>query len=165
MDYQGQVIGINSAKYTQTGFQGMGFSIPITDAMPTIQELIKSGVATHPALLVSTDDQYNSYAQSNNKPLGAYIANESSSSNAWRNIFKTITLHCRNPVQKGGLSLICTILIFTSWFTSGIRRSDDGSSVRHISTTAVKVKRVLRKNTRSMMLRKPVNLKVGHFQT
>lgn len=74
VDYQGLVIGINSAKYAQTGFEGMGFSIPITDALPTIQELIKSGVAKHPALLVSTDDQYNAYAQSNNKPLGAYIS-------------------------------------------------------------------------------------------
>ncbi|HEY8910568.1 MAG TPA: trypsin-like peptidase domain-containing protein [Desulfosporosinus sp.] len=74
VDYQGQVIGINSAKYAQQGFEGMGFSIPISDAMPTIQQLMASGVATHPALLVSTDDQYNTYAQTNNKPLGAYIA-------------------------------------------------------------------------------------------
>jgi len=77
VNYQGLVIGINSAKYAQTGFEGMGFSIPITDAMPTIQQLIKSGVAKHPALLVSTNDQYNSYAQSNNKPLGAYISDVS----------------------------------------------------------------------------------------
>ncbi|OLN31204.1 S1C family serine protease [Desulfosporosinus metallidurans] len=75
VDYQGQVIGINSAKYAQSGFEGMGFSIPISDAMPTIQQLIATGVAKHPALLVSTDDQYIAYAQSNNKPLGAYISN------------------------------------------------------------------------------------------
>jgi serine protease Do len=74
VDYQGQVIGINSAKYAVTGFEGMGFSIPITDAMPTIQQLIQYGVAKHPALLVSTSDQYNTYAKANNKPLGAYIA-------------------------------------------------------------------------------------------
>jgi len=52
----------------------MGFSIPISDAMPIIQQLIKSGVAKHPALLVSINDQYNTYAQSNNKPQGAYIS-------------------------------------------------------------------------------------------
>ncbi|MDP4127033.1 MAG: trypsin-like peptidase domain-containing protein [Bacillota bacterium] len=75
VDYQGQVIGINSAKYAQSGFEGMGFSIPISDALPTIQQLISTGVAKHPALLVSTDDQYISYAQTNNKPLGAYISN------------------------------------------------------------------------------------------
>jgi len=74
VDYQGQVIGINSAKYAEPGFEGMGFAIPISDAIPTIQQLITSGVAKHPALLVSTDDQYNTYAQSNNKPLGTYIS-------------------------------------------------------------------------------------------
>ena len=74
VDYQGQVIGINSAKFAETGFEGMGFSIPISDATPTINQLIATGVAKHPALLVSTDDQYNTYAQSNNKPLGAYIS-------------------------------------------------------------------------------------------
>ncbi|WP_088188191.1 trypsin-like peptidase domain-containing protein [Desulfosporosinus sp. FKA] len=74
VDYQGNVIGINSAKYAQSGFEGMGFSIPISDALPTIEQLIKTGVATHPALLVTTNDQYLSYAQDNNLPLGAYIA-------------------------------------------------------------------------------------------
>ena len=74
VDYQGKVIGINSAKYAQTGFEGMGFSIPISDAMPTINQLIATGVATHPALMVSINDQYDTYAENNNKPLGAYIA-------------------------------------------------------------------------------------------
>ncbi|KLU65471.1 serine protease Do-like HtrB [Desulfosporosinus acididurans] len=74
VDYQGNVIGINSAKYAESGFEGMGFSIPISDALPTIEQLIKTGVATHPALLVTTNDQYLSYAQDNNLPLGAYIA-------------------------------------------------------------------------------------------
>jgi len=73
VNYQGQVIGINSAKYAVTGFEGMGFSIPITDAMPTIQQLIQFGVAKHPALLVSTNDQYSAYSTINNKPPGAYI--------------------------------------------------------------------------------------------
>lgn len=74
VNYQGQVIGINSVKYAQTGFEGMGFAIPISDALPTLQQLIDSGVAKHPALLVSTDDQYNDYAKVNNKPQGAYIS-------------------------------------------------------------------------------------------
>ncbi|WP_298201569.1 trypsin-like peptidase domain-containing protein [Desulfosporosinus sp.] len=74
VNYQGQVIGINSVKYAETGFEGMGFAIPISDALPTIQQLIASGVAKHPALSVSTDDQYNTYAKTNNKPQGAYIS-------------------------------------------------------------------------------------------
>jgi len=74
VNYQGQVIGINSVKYAETGFEGMGFAIPISDALPTLQQLINSGVAKHPALLVSTDNQYNSYAKSNNMVQGAYIS-------------------------------------------------------------------------------------------
>lgn len=74
VNYQGQVIGITSVKYVEKGFEGMGFAIPISDALPTLQQLMTSGVAKHPALLVSTNDQYLTYAKSNNKPLGAYIA-------------------------------------------------------------------------------------------
>lgn len=78
VDYQGKVIGITSAKYAQTGFEGMGFAIPISDALPTIEQLIQTGKATHPALYVSINDQYNDYAKSNNLPQGAYVANVTS---------------------------------------------------------------------------------------
>lgn len=78
VDYQGKVIGINSAKYAQSGFEGMGFSIPISDALPTIQQLIQKGSASHPALYISINDQYYSYAQSNNLPQGAYVADVTS---------------------------------------------------------------------------------------
>jgi serine protease Do len=74
VDYQGLVIGINSAKFAETGYEGMGFTIPISSALPTIQQLIDTGIAKHPALLVSVNDQYNAYAQANNLPQGAYIA-------------------------------------------------------------------------------------------
>ncbi len=74
VNYQGEVIGINSAKYAQTGFEGMGFAIPMSDANSIIQQLIQSGTAKHPALLVSVNDQYLSYAQTNNLPVGAYVA-------------------------------------------------------------------------------------------
>ncbi|MEA4902920.1 S1C family serine protease [Desulfitobacterium sp.] len=74
VNYEGKVIGINSAKYAKSGFEGMGFSIPISDALPTIEQIIKTGKASHPALYVSVSDQYNAYAQSHNLPGGAYIA-------------------------------------------------------------------------------------------
>lgn len=73
VNYAGEVIGINSAKYAENGFEGMGFAIPITEAATIIQQLIESGVAKHPALLVSVSDQYLLYAEEKNLPLGAYI--------------------------------------------------------------------------------------------
>lgn len=74
VNYKGEVIGINSAKYAEQGFEGMGFAIPISDANPIIKQLIQSGVAKHPALLVSINDQYLSNAKTNKLPLGAYVA-------------------------------------------------------------------------------------------
>lgn len=75
VNYQGQVIGINSVKNQQQGFEGMGFAIPITDAMPTIQQIIEKGYASHPALLVQINNNYSAeYAQAKGWPVGAYIA-------------------------------------------------------------------------------------------
>lgn len=73
VNYSGEVIGINSAKYAEEGFEGMGFAIPISDAIPIIEQLIENGAAAHPALMVSISDQYLQYAKQNNLPLGAYI--------------------------------------------------------------------------------------------
>src|SRR5699024_2918814 len=42
----GQVIGINSAKISSTVAEGMGFAIPINDAVPVINELIENGYVT-----------------------------------------------------------------------------------------------------------------------
>lgn len=78
VNYSGQVIGINSAKNQEAGFEGMGFAIPITDAMPTIEQLISKGYASHPALLVSIDGRYTEeYAAQRGWPAGAYVASVS----------------------------------------------------------------------------------------
>lgn len=73
VNYAGEIIGINSAKYAESGFEGMGFAIPITEATSVITQLIDNGAAKHPALLVSVSDQYLLYAKEQNLPLGAYI--------------------------------------------------------------------------------------------
>ncbi len=78
VNYSGQVIGINSAKNQEPGFEGMGFAIPISDAMPTVQQLIQKGYASHPAILVSIDGRYTEeYATQKGWPAGAYVASVS----------------------------------------------------------------------------------------
>jgi serine protease Do len=52
----GQVIGINSAKIASTGVEGMGFAIPINEARPVIDDLIKYGHVNYPALGISAED-------------------------------------------------------------------------------------------------------------
>ncbi len=75
VNYSGQVIGINSAKNNTPGFEGMGFAIPITDALPTIQQIIEKGFVSHPALQVNIDDRYSpEYASYRGWPAGCYIA-------------------------------------------------------------------------------------------
>jgi len=39
----GQVVGINSSKIVQEGFEGIGFAIPISDAKPIIDDLMTHG--------------------------------------------------------------------------------------------------------------------------
>ncbi|AHF08314.1 S1C family serine protease [Desulfitobacterium metallireducens] len=75
VNYQGQVVGINSVKNAEPGFEGMGFAIPITDALPFIQQMIEKGYASHPGLYVSIDDRYTEeWAAQQGWPAGAYIA-------------------------------------------------------------------------------------------
>lgn len=47
----GQVVGINSAKIAETDYEGIGFAIPINEALPIIQELMQYGHVTGRAAL------------------------------------------------------------------------------------------------------------------
>ena len=61
----GQVIGINSSKIVSTGYEGMAFAIPITDAKPIIDDIISNGYVTNrPKLGISyvTASQYREYS-------------------------------------------------------------------------------------------------------
>ncbi len=74
VNWQGQVIGINSAKNQEPGFEGMGFAIPISDAWPVITQLIKTGRASHAGLLVQINERYNEeFAQAKGWPAGALV--------------------------------------------------------------------------------------------
>ena len=71
----GEVIGIVTAKYASTGVEGLGFAIPINDAVGIASDLITKGYVTGKAYMgVSIDQRYNSlYSQYYNMPLGAYV--------------------------------------------------------------------------------------------
>lgn len=75
----GQVIGINSSKIVSTGYEGMAFSIPISDAKPIIDDLVANGMVTNrPKLGISYTAamQYQQYAmiiQLKDLPAGSLI--------------------------------------------------------------------------------------------
>lgn len=58
VDADGKVIGINSAKISKEGVEGLGFAIPINAARPILQDLIQNGKVVRPYLgLYGLDQQ------------------------------------------------------------------------------------------------------------
>lgn len=53
---QGQLVGINSMKIAESGVEGVGFSIPIDDALSILKQLETNGKVEHPTLGVSLQD-------------------------------------------------------------------------------------------------------------
>lgn len=78
LDMNGNVIGINSAKYSDTDVEAMGYAIPISDANPIIDALINqtSIPESEQAYLgIVGTDVTDSYSQSFGLPTGVYITN------------------------------------------------------------------------------------------
>ena len=78
----GQVVGVVTAKYADTGVEGIGFAVPISDAAAIANDLITKGYVTGKAYLgVTINTNYNSmYAQYYGWPLGAYVDDVSAGS-------------------------------------------------------------------------------------
>ena len=72
---RGEVIGVVTAKYSKSGVEGLGFAIPINDAIRIAEDLVTKGYVTGKAYMgVWLDERYNSMvAQYYGMPLGAYI--------------------------------------------------------------------------------------------
>ncbi len=77
LNMRGEVIGINSAKYSDTDVEGMGYAIPITDAIPIINELMNSVVvpeSERPFLGIMGQTVPESYRKSLDWPEGVYVS-------------------------------------------------------------------------------------------
>ena len=86
LDIDGKLIGINSAKYADTSVEGMGFAIPITEAIPIINDLMNREVLTEEEkgyLGVSVMD-ITEEAQYPNMPIGIYVAEVSEDGAAYQ---------------------------------------------------------------------------------
>lgn len=51
VNMNGKVVGINSAKYVATGYEGLGFAITIDEALPIIEQLKENGKVTNRGML------------------------------------------------------------------------------------------------------------------
>ncbi len=76
LNVHGQVIGINSVKYSDTSVEGMGYAIPINTAIPIINDLIED-VALDPSeagyLGIEGKDVTESYSTGFGMPVGVYV--------------------------------------------------------------------------------------------
>ena len=76
LNAQGEVIGINSAKYSDTSVEGFGYAIPMSDAMPIINQLIereKVDQSQQAFLGIQGQDISSDVAKAYNMPEGVYV--------------------------------------------------------------------------------------------
>lgn len=69
----GEVIGINTIKFVDSNVEGMGFAIPVNDAMPIVEQLIKNGYVSRPYLGVTVVTITSEMAADYKCPVGAGI--------------------------------------------------------------------------------------------
>jgi serine protease Do len=82
---QGQVIGINTVKISLTGVEGLGFAIPINDAKPIIEDLIKYGyVKGRPSLGISGREITQTLSMWYDLPKGLYVLEADTSGGAYQ---------------------------------------------------------------------------------
>jgi len=85
LNSKGEVIGINSAKMSDTSVEGVGFAIPISLAKPLLEELIDEGKVTEAPsayLGIYGVDVSSDVSEMYNMPVGVYIAQVISGSGA-----------------------------------------------------------------------------------
>ena len=77
LNADGEVIGINSSKYSDTAVEGMGFAIPMATVKPIVEDLIANGRTTisgTPYLGIYGNDVAEEAWKYYNMPKGVYVA-------------------------------------------------------------------------------------------
>lgn len=85
VDNEGKIIGINSAKYSDTQVEGMGFAIPVSTAVPIINDIIKAQAVPEDQqayLGIRGGDVSSEIRQYYNIPEGIYVGEISDGSPA-----------------------------------------------------------------------------------
>lgn len=78
LNSNGEVIGINSAKYSDTAVEGIGYAIPMDDALPIIEQLItreKVEESKSAYLGIQGQDVSSDVASAYGMPEGVYVYN------------------------------------------------------------------------------------------
>lgn len=77
LNARGEVIGINSVKYADTDVEGIGYAIPISDAIPILNDLMNREKLQEDEKgylgIINRADITESFSESFNIPVGVYI--------------------------------------------------------------------------------------------
>lgn len=80
---KGEVIGINTAKISESGVEGLGFAIPVNEAKPIIDQLIAFGyVKGRPYIGIEGIDITETVSRQYGLPVGVYVYNTTSDGGA-----------------------------------------------------------------------------------
>lgn len=75
VNIKGQLIGVNTVKMVATGFEGLGFAIPVDEAKSIADTLISKTYISKPYLGISVNEEYTEdVAKANKMPAGVYVA-------------------------------------------------------------------------------------------
>lgn len=81
----GQVIGVCSSKISATDAEGLGFAIPINDALPIVKELISKGyISGRPMIGIQGQDISAQTAMMYGVPTGVYVVYVEEDSSAYK---------------------------------------------------------------------------------
>ncbi len=81
----GQVVGVCSSKISGTDAEGLGFAIPINDALPIIKELIAKGyISGRPMIGIQGQDMPAQTAVMYGVPTGVYVVHVEEGSSAYK---------------------------------------------------------------------------------
>ena len=84
---KGKVIGINTAKISATGVEGMGFSIPINEVLPIVEELITNKKISRPYIGITGVSIDETDAKRYSLVVGVYVQ----------------SVEIKSPAELGGL--------------------------------------------------------------
>ncbi|MDF2608649.1 MAG: peptidase and chymotrypsin/Hap [Lachnospiraceae bacterium] len=136
LNSKGEVIGINSVKYVDEGVEGIGYSIPISDAIPIINQLMNRETLAENErayLGIGGKDVTSDYAQGFSMPVGIYVGEVVEGSAAQAAGIKVGDIITSvNDITVETMSDLSEVLTYTKAGTTGtvtIKSLDNGNYV------------------------------------
>lgn len=141
LNSKGEVIGINSVKYIDASVESIGYAIPISDAIPIINDLMNRTTLADDEIAylgIKGKDVTDVYAQSFNMPVGIYVDEVTAGSAAETAGMKAGDIIVSiNDTDVATMSDLQEVLSYTKAGTTGsviVKSLDNGTYVENTLT-------------------------------